>query len=238
MKYQYNYSFLERWMEANPKIANRTILQAIGSSGNSSLDLWIRKKNPMPTNSLLRFCNAFDVPISAFLVDADASQDEEASASIAFVRPSVNDQLEPDGGYIVNGEKRPHGSRALRNPLDVDKVKSVVPGLAKPKPYKKENAKINNDASNKSANDASANADAATKPAPDAAAKPQADISITTLNKLLDIVAEQQKTIAEQQKLIASQQREIANLTHGYHPATIDMVAEEIHHGDNGRNDG
>ena len=56
MKYQYNYSFLSRWMEANDKININTILQAIGSTSNNSLRLWEQGRCPMPVLSILRFC--------------------------------------------------------------------------------------------------------------------------------------------------------------------------------------
>lgn len=55
MKYQYNYSFLGRWMEVNGRININTILQAIGSTSNNSLRLWEQGRCPMPVSSILRF---------------------------------------------------------------------------------------------------------------------------------------------------------------------------------------
>lgn len=57
---------------------------------------------------------------------------------------------------------------------------------------------------------------------PAAGAEP--DISITTLNRMLDIIAEQQKQIGEQQKLISELTRRLDSQQSGY-----GMVAEEIH---------
>lgn len=74
MKYFYNYSFLNKWMEANSKITNREIMKAMGTTSNACLDSWIRMKSPLPTIAMLRFCNAFHIPISAFIVDADKDQ--------------------------------------------------------------------------------------------------------------------------------------------------------------------
>ena len=129
MKYFYNYSFLNKWMEANGKITNREIMKAMGTTSNACLDSWIRMKSPLPTIALLRFCNAFHVPLSAFIVDADKDQQGmEGCFGKEYVCPGIDDQFEPDGGYLDNDEKRKKGTRALRNPLDVERVESVVPG--------------------------------------------------------------------------------------------------------------
>ena len=50
------------------------------------------------------------------------------------------------------------------------------------------------------------------------------DISLTTLNRMLDIIAEQQKQIGEQQRLI----KELTHRLESQHPG-YGMVAEEIH---------
>lgn len=121
MKYQYNYSFLSRWMEANGKININTILQAIGSTSNNSLRLWGQGRCPMPVSSILRFCNTFQVPISAFFYDKDGDS--------KYVQPHDGDIFSPDGGYVT---ERKAGSRALLDPLDVSLIPSVVPGLVIP----------------------------------------------------------------------------------------------------------
>lgn len=225
MKYFYNYSFLDKWMEANRKITNKQIMKAMGTTSNACLDSWIRKKSPLPTIALLRFCNAFHVPLSAFIVDADA-QTGENDEGIEHVLPGIDDQFEPDGGYIDNDEKRKLGTRALRNPLDVERVKSVVPGWTsdgiagnggakghKQKgEYKEENAP------------APMNETAPT-PIAEPVLNTEPDISMATLNRMLDIIAEQQKQIGDQQKLISE-------LTHrlNIQQNSLGMVAEDIHH--------
>lgn len=123
MKYQYNYSFLGRWMSKNKGIAVSTILQAIGSTSNNSLRMWEQGKCPMPVTSILRFCNTFQVPISAFFCDVD----NNGNVSLAYVPPFSNDQFEPDGGYV---KERKAGSRALYDPLDVMVIPSVIPGVS------------------------------------------------------------------------------------------------------------
>ena len=220
MRYFYNYSFLNKWMEANGDITNKQIMKAMGTTSNACLDTWIRMKSPLPTNALLRFCNAFHVPLSAFIVNADAKpQGDDDCYEMEYVRPGVNDQFEPDGGYIGNEVRRQNGTRALRDPLDVDRIKSVVPGWT----------------SNEIAGDGVASEhrcgkkkeSEAAAPAPIAKSVPNADpgISMATLNRMLDIIAEQQKQIGDQQKLINE-------LTHRLNAQQggFGMVAEDIHH--------
>ena len=224
MKYFYNYSFLNKWMEANGKITNREIMKAMGTTSNACLDSWIRMKSPLPTIALLRFCNAFHVPLSAFIVDADkGKQGSEGCCVDGYVCPGIDDQFEPDGGYLDNDEKRKKGTRALRNPLDVERVESVVPGCTS----------VGNDG-NGGANGIRLGRKEETAAAPmNAASSPpitepvtteEPDISLTTLNRMLDIIAEQQKQIGEQQKLIIELTHRLESQQTGY-----GMVAEEIH---------
>ena len=227
MKYFYNYSFLDKWMEANRKITNKQIMKAMGTTSNACLDSWIRMKSPLPTIALLRFCNAFHVPLSAFIVDADKDLQEEGGyCEEGYVCPGIDDQFEPDGGYIDNYEKRKLGTRALRNPLDVERVKSVVPGWTsdgiagdggakehkQKEEYKRENAAVPMNE---------------TAPTPIAEPVPDADpgISMATLNRMLDIIAEQQKQIGDQQKLINELTHRLNIQQNG-----LGMVAEDIHH--------
>ena len=239
-QYQYNYSYLSRWMEANPQITNREIMQSFtgASNNNNSLALYEQRKTPMPIINLLRFCNTFGVPISAFIVEADTERKEDDER----VELSINDQLEPDGGYIAVGERRPHGSRALRDPLDVDRIKSVVPGLTTIK-ASHQDVQTGGIRQTATATHASIHQSATTTPlpAPDKEQTPitskEPDVSLSTLNKMLDIIAEQQKQMAEQQKIIAEQQREILSLTHRllnsdndrFQIGSISTAADPIH---------
>lgn len=225
MKYFYNYSFLDKWMEANGKITNREIMKAMGTTSNACLDSWIRMKSPLPTIALLRFCNAFHVPLSAFIVDADkGKQGSEGCCGEEYVCPGIDDQFEPDGGYLDNDEKRKKGTRALRNPLDVERVESVVPG------WTSVGNAVNGDAkghkTREGKNEAAAAPMNAASPPPitEPVTTEEPDISLTTLNRMLDIIAEQQKQIGEQQKLI----KELTHRLESQHPG-YGMVAEEIH---------
>ena len=226
MKYFYNYSFLDKWMEANGKITNREIMKAMGTTSNACLDSWIRMKSPLPTIALLRFCNAFHVPISAFIVDADkGKQESEGCCEDGYVCPGIDDRFEPDGGYIDNDEKRKKGTRALRNPLDVERMESVVPGWTSVGNTGDGGAKEHKTREEHRGETAAAPMNAASHPPitePVTTAEP--DISLKTLNRMLDIIAEQQKQIGEQQKLINELTHRIESQQPGY-----GMVAEEIH---------
>lgn len=223
MKYFYNYSFLDKWMEANGDITNKQIMKALGTTSNTCLDSWVQMKSPLPTIALLRFCNAFHVPLSAFIVDAD-SQMEEGDDGMEHVRPGIDDQFEPDGGYIDNDEKRKLGTRALRNPLDVDRIKSVVPGLTSDEIAGNGGAESRGERTEEKTEEDTTSTipSPAVKTASAPAAEP--DISMTTLNRMLDIIAEQQKQIGDQQKLICELTRRLESQQPSYN-----MVAEEIH---------
>ena len=125
MKYQYNFSFLNEWLEANPEIPKGDILQAIGSKANNRFKAWVRCEGPMPVISMLRLCNAFQIPLSAFFRDADAGTD----GAVVPGMPMPNDILEPAQGYADNMDDRQQGERSILNPLSVKVTPSVVPGV-------------------------------------------------------------------------------------------------------------
>lgn len=224
MKYFYNYSFLDKWMEANSKITNREIMKAMGTTSNACLDSWIRMKSPLPTIALLRFCNAFHVPLSAFIVDADKDSQGEGCCETGYVCPGIDDQFEPDGGYIDNDEKRKQGTRALRNPLDVERMKSVVPGWTSVGNAGNGGAKEHKTREEENEAAAAPMNAAAPTPIAEQVQSKEPDISLTTLNRMLDIIAEQQKQIGDQQKLI----NELTHRLESQQPS-YGMVAEEIH---------
>ena len=191
MKYQYNYSFLEKWIKANKNVPVGTILQALGSKTNNRLKAWARKECPMPVINMLRFCNTFQVPISAFF------RDEEAGDNPVFVpgRPTVNDQLEPDGGYADSNDRQ-KGERTLLNPLDVEIIPSVIPEAEKYDTNTNHSDSIDTAQGNNTTNEISRNSlkailDIETKHAE------MENKNIEQRNRLLYIIAEQQKQIAD-----------------------------------------
>ena len=125
MKYQYNFSFLNEWLKANPEIPKGEILQAIGSKANNRFKAWVRCEGPMPIISMLRLCNAYQIPLSAFFRDADAGTD----GAVVPGMPMPDDILEPAQGYADNQDDRQQGERSILNPLSVKVTPSVVPGV-------------------------------------------------------------------------------------------------------------
>ena len=181
MKYQYRFSFLNEWLKANPEIPIGEILQAIGAKSNNRFKAWARCEGPMPIISMLRLCNAFQIPLSAFFRDADAGAD----GAVVPGMPMPDDILEPAQGYADNMDDRQHGERSMLNPLNVQIAPSVVPGVVA-KPYKVDDTQ--EPATKITDNISDANLAAIIK---------MENEHMEQQRRLLDIIAEQQKQIAD-----------------------------------------
>ena len=180
MKYQYNFSFLNEWLKANPEIPKGEILQAIGSKANNRFKAWVRCEGPMPVISMLRLCNAYQIPLSAFFRDADAGTD----GAVVPGMPMPDDILEPAQGYADNQDDRQQGERSILNPLSVKVTPSVVPGVtARP-------IKVNDTQEPPATVDNISDANLA------AIIKMEKE-HMAQQRRLLDIIAEQQKQIAD-----------------------------------------
>ena len=191
MKYQYNFSFLNEWLEANPEIPKGEILQAIGTKANNRFKAWVRCEGPMPVISMLRLCNAFQIPLSAFFRDADAGTD----GAVVPGMPTPDDILEPAQGYADNMDDRQKGERSILNPLSVKVTPSVVPGVVmNPSEVHVAQEPI--------------------KPTP----PPISDANLAAIikmendhmaqqHRLLDIIAEQQKQIADLTRMLKEARR-------------------------------
>ena len=127
MRYQFNFGFLSQWLEANPDIQKGAILYALGTKANNSFKAWAQCEGAMPIITILRFCNSFQIPISAFIKDLDAGKEDFTMPEL----PSENDMMEPVGGFLSIDDRRGRGERSLLNPLDVKVIPSVVPGAVK-----------------------------------------------------------------------------------------------------------
>ena len=180
MRYQYNFSFLNEWLEANPEIPKGEILQAIGSKANNRFKAWVRCEGPMPVISMLRLCNAYQIPLSAFFRDADAG----TNGAVVPGMPTPNDILEPAQGYADNMDDRQQGERSILNPLNVRVTPSVVPGVVA-KPCKDEDIQ-EPPATVENISDANL-----------AAIIKLENEHMSQQRRLLDIIAEQQKQIAD-----------------------------------------
>ena len=199
MKYQYNYSFLNEWLKANPEIPKGEILQALGAKSNNRFKAWVRCEGPMPVLSMLRLCNAYQIPLSAFFRDADAGTD----GAVVPGMPTSNDRLEPAQGYADKMDDRQHGERSMLNPLDIKIVPSVVPGVVM-KPSEEDDTQ---EAAKPTASNENADKKNTSLPTTD-------NISDTSLAA---IVALENRHIEQQRRLldiIAEQQKQIADLTH------------------------
>ena len=181
MKYQYRFSFLNEWLKANPEIPIGEILQAIGAKSNNRFKAWAKCEGPMPVISMLRFCNAFQIPLSAFFRDADAGTD----GAVVPGMPMPDDILEPSQGYADNTDDRQHGERSMLNPLNVKITPSVVPGVVA-KPCKVDDTQ--EPATKTTDNISDANLAAIIK---------MENEHMAQQRRLLDIIAEQQKQIAD-----------------------------------------
>ena len=196
MKYQYRFSFLNEWLKANPEIPIGEILQAIGAKSNNRFKAWARCEGPMPIISMLRLCNAFQIPLSAFFRDADAGAD----GAVVPGMPTPNDILEPAQGYADNMDDRQHGERSMLNPLNVQIAPSVVPGVV----MKPSEADDTQEAAKPTANNENADKKNTILPTTDnisdanlAAIIKMENEHMAQQRRLLDIIAEQQKQIAD-----------------------------------------
>ena len=180
MKYQYNFSFLNEWLKVNPEIPKGEILQALGAKSNNRFKAWVRCEGPMPVISMLRLCNAFQIPLSAFFRDADAGAD----GAVVPGMPMPDDILEPAQGYAENTDDRQHGERSMLNPLSVKVTPSVVPGVTA------RQIKVDDTQEPPAAVDNISDANIA------AIIKMEKE-HMAQQRRLLDIIAEQQKQIAD-----------------------------------------
>ena len=144
----------------------------------------------MPVLSMLRLCNAYQIPLSAFFRDADAGTD----GAVVPGMPTSNDRLEPAQGYADNMDDRQHGERSMLNPLNVRVTPSVVPGVVA-KPCKADD-KQEQPATVDNISDANL-----------AAIIKMENEHMAQQRRLLDIIAEQQKQIADLTRMLNETKR-------------------------------
>lgn len=95
----YNYGFLADWMQANPSIKRNEILQSMEMSDYNTLRNWVEGVTMLPLTQLMKFCNRFNVPITAFFLDEKADD----TSIIAPITP--NSMIEPAGGWPDSSRK-------------------------------------------------------------------------------------------------------------------------------------
>ena len=123
MKYNYNYGFLQQWLDANKHIPRGVINEAFATSSNNRIKAWARGESTMPVLSILRFCNSFQVPLSAFFRNEDAEKDNDHAPMPA----NTGDKITPQGGYAKSTVERKHGERKAVDPTAVTVTASTIP---------------------------------------------------------------------------------------------------------------
>lgn len=95
----YNYGFLADWMQANPSIKRNEILQSMEMSDYNTLRNWVDGATMLPLTQLMKFCNRFNVPVTAFFLDEKADN----TSNIAPITPGS--MIEPAGGWPDSSRK-------------------------------------------------------------------------------------------------------------------------------------
>lgn len=232
MKYQYNFGFLKQWLAANPQLQVKTIQAALGSKSNNSWKGWLNGEGTLPIISLLRLCNAFQIPLSAFFRNADSN----GEAAVVPGIPTIDDELEPKGGFDRAPSERLPGEKSYLDPLDVEVCVTTIPGVTV-RQDKKENAvEDEQEASDKKEVTAMKNDDVALP----ATAGNMNSENLKSLIKLqMQHTAIESRYLDNQNRLldiIAAQQNQIANLTRQLNRYELlkareygsDMVSDEL----------
>ena len=123
MMYQYNYSFLDQWLDANKDVKRQDVREALGVKSNNGLKSWVEGKGPMPVLNIIRFCNSFQVPIACFFRDIETGD----ICKFTPEQPHIKDQLEPIGGYDEEGGQRCRGQQNLEDPTKCSPRQSNIP---------------------------------------------------------------------------------------------------------------
>lgn len=95
----YNYGFLADWMKANPSIKRNEILHSMEMVDYNTLRSWVDGATMLPLTQLMKFCNRFNVPVTAFFLDEKADE----TSIIAPITP--NSMIEPAGGWPDSNRK-------------------------------------------------------------------------------------------------------------------------------------
>ena len=95
----YNYGFLADWLTANPGIKRYDVLAKMGMSDYRTLQNWMAGLTMMPLTQMMRFCNIYNVPLTAFFYD------EAATDTSVFTPLTPNAMIEPAGGWPTSERK-------------------------------------------------------------------------------------------------------------------------------------
>lgn len=114
----YNYGFLTDWLNANPTIQRNDFLSMMEMSDYNTLRQWTMGNTMMPLTQMMKFCNRFCVPITAFFYD------EEADEQSIFTPLSPNAMIEPNGGWPDASRK---AGMKVCDPRSIKSMESIIP---------------------------------------------------------------------------------------------------------------
>lgn len=133
MDYRFNYDFLGTFLQKN-HLNKLDVLKVLGTQDYTTVNRWLQKVNPIATETILRLCNTFGLPLSVFFYDLDTPR------PITIGNPPAGATITAVGGY--NSGKRnttdPQAKEKLRciwpddtddAPLTGEKVESVTDDL-------------------------------------------------------------------------------------------------------------
>ena len=89
----YNYGFLADWLKANPEVKKYGVLHELEMSDYRTLQNWMEGLTMMPLTQMMKFCNRYNVPVTAFFFD------ENADEGSVFSTIHNGAQIEPTGGW-------------------------------------------------------------------------------------------------------------------------------------------
>lgn len=95
----YNYSFLSDWMKANPHIKRMDLLNTLEMCDYGTLAKWLNGVTMMPLTQIMKFCNRYNVPITAFFYD------ELADDKSVFSPLHIDAMIEPANGWPDSNRK-------------------------------------------------------------------------------------------------------------------------------------
>lgn len=111
MKYRYNLAFLPKWMKENG-ITSTELLETMGTQDYATLRRWITGKGIIKFDALLCLCNAYNIPISCFLVNKE----------------TCNDFAVPTQEYDDNIDMPLEDKKRGVNPYRDKKIDTMLPG--------------------------------------------------------------------------------------------------------------
>ena len=95
----YNYSFLSDWMKVNPHIKRMDLLNTLEMCDYGTLAKWLNGVTMMPLTQIMKFCNRYNVPITAFFYD------ELADDNSVFSPLHIDAMIEPANGWPDSNRK-------------------------------------------------------------------------------------------------------------------------------------